>query len=116
MEIDQCIDENTEDNQLERSNSTGSTEQVTESGTTEFTDVWTDFRCVFCCQDIKNLGNPKLLPCLHTACQSCLNSEVNSESSPSSSGTGKSWFKSVETVKNPNIYDKRFYLLFILIC
>lgn len=95
MEVDNnCLsnlDENTEDNQLERS--TPGSEQVTESGTTsEFSEVWNDFKCVFCSQDLKHTSNPKLLPCLHTACESCLTSEANSESSPSSSGTGEQMF------------------------
>lgn len=94
MEVDNnCLDENTEDNQIERSNSTPGSEQVTESGTTsEYADVWSDFRCVFCNQDVKNMTVPKLLPCLHTACESCLNSEANGDSSPSSSSTGKIYF------------------------
>lgn len=89
------IDENTEDNQIERENSTPGSEQVTESGTAS-EEVWTEelFKCVFCNQDVKHLINPKLLPCLHTACESCLNSEANGESSPSSSGTGKKCFLS----------------------
>lgn len=95
MEVDNnCLDENTEDNQIERANSTPGSEQVTESGTTsEYADVWSDFRCVFCNQDVKNMTVPKLLPCLHTACESCLNSEANGDSSPSSSSTGKKKLK-----------------------
>lgn len=96
MEVDNnCLsnlDENTEDNQMERSNSTSSAEQVTESGTpSEYADVWSDFKCVFCNQDIRHLENPKLLSCLHTACQNCLTSQESSElsTSPSSSGAGK---------------------------
>lgn len=91
MEVDNGnLDENTEDNILERANSTPGSEQVTESGTaSEYIDVWSDFKCVFCNQDVKNMTCPKLLPCLHTACESCLNTEANGDSSPSSSSTGK---------------------------
>ncbi|GBL87020.1 hypothetical protein AVEN_218728-1 [Araneus ventricosus] len=94
MEVDPSssppIEENSiaDENHGDNSNSTpGSNEQVTESGTPidDYSELWLNFKCVFCNQDLKQINRPKLLQCLHTACESCLASESNSESSGASS-------------------------------
>ncbi|XP_054724824.1 E3 ubiquitin-protein ligase TRIM33-like [Uloborus diversus] len=90
MEVDPSsspnnIDESTTDENPGENSNSGSTEQVTESGTSEYSELWMDFKCVFCNQDLKSIAHPKLLPCLHTACDSCLISESNGESGASSS-------------------------------
>ncbi|CAL1263778.1 unnamed protein product [Larinioides sclopetarius] len=94
MEVDPSSSPPIEDNSIadenhgDNSNSTpGSNEQVTESGTPidDYSELWLNFKCVFCNQDLKQINRPKLLQCLHTACESCLASESNSESSGASS-------------------------------
>ncbi|GIY34173.1 hypothetical protein CDAR_374401 [Caerostris darwini] len=96
MEVDpsnSALEENTGDeNQGENSNSTpGSNEQVSESGALldDCSEIWMNFKCVFCNEDLKQPNRPKLLQCLHTACESCLSSESNSDSSGASSSAGK---------------------------
>ncbi|GIX74273.1 zf-RING_UBOX domain-containing protein [Caerostris darwini] len=96
MEVDpsnSALEENTGDeNQGENSNSTpGSNEQVSESGALldDCSEIWMNFKCVFCNEDLKQPNRPKLLQCLHTACESCLSSESNSDSSGASSSAVK---------------------------
>ncbi|XP_055929589.1 E3 ubiquitin-protein ligase TRIM33-like isoform X2 [Argiope bruennichi] len=109
MEVDPSssppIEENSiaDENQGDNSNSTpGSNEQVTESGTPadDYSELWQNFKCVFCNHELKQIIRPKLLPCLHTACESCLASESNSESSGASSSA----------VFNHLKYDGKFLL------
>lgn len=99
MEVDPSssppVEQNTidEENDGQNSNSTpGSNEQVTTCGT-PLDDLWLEFKCVFCNQDLKNIVEPKLLQCLHTACASCLSTESNnSPTGTTSSTSGKLLF------------------------
>ncbi|GAB6029992.1 hypothetical protein CHUAL_005684 [Chamberlinius hualienensis] len=40
-------------------------------GDTDTTETWSEHKCVFCKQDLKG-SLPKLLPCLHSSCHSCI--------------------------------------------
>lgn len=62
-------------------NNTTVTEQVTGNETEE----WTETKCSFCKQILLESSEPKLLPCLHSACKACLLAESSSSPAPNSS-------------------------------
>ncbi|KAF8764613.1 E3 ubiquitin-protein ligase TRIM33 like protein [Argiope bruennichi] len=124
MEVDPSssppIEENSiaDENQGDNSNSTpGSNEQVTESGTPadDYSELWQNFKCVFCNHELKQIIRPKLLPCLHTACESCLASESNSESSGASSSAGNKLTCPAcsQEINNEEVVDHLFLIEYI---
>lgn len=81
----------------QNSNSTnGANEQVTTCGT-PLEDLWLEFKCVFCNQDLKNIVEPKLLQCLHTACASCLSTSSNNSPTGTTSSTSGKFIVSVDS-------------------
>lgn len=98
MEVDPSssppIEQNIIDEENEQNSNSipGSNEQVSTCGN-PVEDLWLEFKCVFCKQDLKNIVEPKLLQCLHTACKLCLTTRSSeSPSGTSSTTTGKSIF------------------------